>query len=432
MVAPRLDSADHEITQLLVFDNKIYGATADIIAPYTGGSLQEWDNGDAWVEVAPQLNGQSYIDAMCAYDDKIYAGTYDYGATGGHLQEWNGTNAWVKKADTLNSQTRILSLAEFGGKLCAGTSPGGRLFEWDGASAWVQKAGALNSQTSIYSLLSLNGSLYASTGPGGKLFKWDGVSAWGEVAGQQASQTAVYSLVSYKGWIYGVTGPNGYLFRWNGSNAWQVLSSAAGISVRFLIEWDEDLYAGAALLGSNSKFLKWNGVDDWETIIPAIATNLSFASNFVVYDYDTFGVAPDRGRLYAGTQQNASLYVYSDYLNTRQTYNTAPGVQWRTHRRPIIPQSEDFYWTFKLVSERDYATPIAGLTDGDITVEKSTNGGAFSALPPISQLGPIAEIGSGWYRIGMKGAYMTLEQYTMKATASGAAQCDEIFNTYAQ
>jgi hypothetical protein len=83
---------------------------------------------DAWVQVAPTLESQTYIYSLAVFNGKLYGGTYP----GGRLFEWNGTDAWVQVAPTLESQTYIYSLAVFNGKLYGGTYPGGRLFEWNG------------------------------------------------------------------------------------------------------------------------------------------------------------------------------------------------------------------------------------------------------------------------------------------------------------
>jgi hypothetical protein len=129
---------------------------------------------DAWVQVAPTLESQTYILSLAVFNGKLYGGT----SPGGRLFEWNGTDAWVQVAPTLESQTYIRSLAVFNGKLYGGTYSGGRLFEWNGTDAWVQVAPTLESQTYILSLAVFNGKLYGGTSPGGRLFEWNG---WYEI-----------------------------------------------------------------------------------------------------------------------------------------------------------------------------------------------------------------------------------------------------------
>ena len=170
----------------------------------------------AWEQKAPQLNSQSYIQSLAAFNGKLYGGT----STGGKLFEWNGSNAWIEVAPQLNSQSYIYSLAVYNGKLYGGTYPNGKLFEWNGTNAWVEVAPQLNSQTYIQSLAVYNAGsgdkLYGGTGPNGRLFEWNGTNAWVEVAPQLNSQTTIYSLAVYNGKLYGGTIPNGKLFEWNG------------------------------------------------------------------------------------------------------------------------------------------------------------------------------------------------------------------------
>ena len=80
----------------------------------------------AWIEVAPQLNAETYILTLAVYNGKLYGGT---GVTG-RLFEWNGVNAWTEVAPQLNAQTYIYSLAVYNGKLYGGTLLLGRLFEY--------------------------------------------------------------------------------------------------------------------------------------------------------------------------------------------------------------------------------------------------------------------------------------------------------------
>ena len=79
-----------------------------------------------WVEVAPQLNAETYIYSLAVYNGKLYGGTYP----SAKLYEWNGVNAWTEVAPQLNAQTNIYTLAVYNGKLYCGTISLGRLFEY--------------------------------------------------------------------------------------------------------------------------------------------------------------------------------------------------------------------------------------------------------------------------------------------------------------
>lgn len=112
-------------------------------------------------------------------------------------------------------------------------------------------------------------------------------------------------------------------------------------------------------------------------------------------------------------------------LNTRQTFNVQPGVQWRTHLLTQVPRRNlDWYWEFRLCDATDYATPEPGIGIGTITIEISKDGAAFVGIANA-----VAETGSGWYRVKVDAADMNWDKAIMKATASGVAQCDEIYYT---
>ena len=75
---------------MAVFESKLYGSTAN------NGKLYEWNDVDAWVEVAPQL-GESYVYGLTEYGGELYGGT---GPTLGNLYFWNDV-AWLQKAPKL-------------------------------------------------------------------------------------------------------------------------------------------------------------------------------------------------------------------------------------------------------------------------------------------------------------------------------------------
>ena len=245
-VAPQLN-AQVSIRSLVVLNSKLYGGTD------SSGLLFEWNDTDAWVQVAPQLNAQVSIRSLVVFNGKIYGST----SPGGRLFEWNGSNAWVQVAPQLVSQADIYSLAVFNSKLYGGTGLNGRLFEWNDSDAWVQVAGMLNSQTKILSLAVFNSKLYGGTAPGGRLFEWNGTNAWVQVAPQVDNQTDIWSLAVFNSKLYGGTGGKGELFEWNGTNAWrqkvpQLVSQA---DIYSLAVFNSKLYGGT---GGGGRLFKWD------------------------------------------------------------------------------------------------------------------------------------------------------------------------------
>jgi len=252
-----------------------------------------------WTLVAPSLNSQTSISALCVFNNKLYGGTYP----NGRLFEWNGTNAWVEVAPQLNSQQTIQSLCVFNGKLYGGTYNGGRLFEWNSTNAWVEVAPQLNSQTAIWSLCVFNGKLYGGAYGGGRLFEWNGTNAWVEVATRYLYEGGLFSLNVFNGKLYGGTSTFGYLFRWNDLNAWtSVAMGNVNSPVYGAALFDHSIYAIRYWTTYNiTKLHRWNRVNAWTTVI----TPTSVFGDFI-------SIASFNGVLYAGTGTTQSRLYRAD------------------------------------------------------------------------------------------------------------------------
>jgi hypothetical protein len=234
-VAPQLETQDVAIRCLVVFNNKVYGATGYYGDTGYQGRLLEWNGIDAWNCVAERWGDASGKDvlSLCVFNEKIYAGV----SNGGCLLEWNGTDAWLLKASTLNGQYHISALCVFNG-------------EHYGVDAWVQVAPQYSDTTNIYSLCVFNNKLY---GAGGRLLEWNGVDSWTEAAPKLHDYT--YSLYVFKGKLY--SGAYGYLIEWNGTDTWvQVADRCYDTidNVYDLIDYENQLYGGAKI----GYLLMWN------------------------------------------------------------------------------------------------------------------------------------------------------------------------------
>jgi hypothetical protein len=93
---------------------------------------------ESWVQVADQLNNQTYIRSLITYDDgtgtAIFGGTSGTAGSNGKLFKYNSsTGGWIQVADELNSQSSIYSLTTYddgtGTAIYGGTASGGRLFK---------------------------------------------------------------------------------------------------------------------------------------------------------------------------------------------------------------------------------------------------------------------------------------------------------------
>ena len=113
----------------------------------------------------------------------------------------------------------------------------------------------------------------------------------------------------------------------------------------------------------------------------------------------------DRHNRRTGFQSDAHV----DDAKAHQTFSYSP------------VKATETLWTFKMVDATDFATPETGLT---VTAQISKDGAAFGALDGTPA---VTEIGSGWYKVTVSADDMDADVILLKASASGAAQTDEVF-----
>ena len=124
------------IYELYVYNSKLYGGGG----PNVGDAvLFEWNDVDAWVQVAPALNDGANtgrrIYSMCEYDGELYG--VCYAGTGGYwLLKWNDVDAWTKIAD-LTGTASCREMTVHNSKLWwtgAGTYSEAYMYSYDGAA----------------------------------------------------------------------------------------------------------------------------------------------------------------------------------------------------------------------------------------------------------------------------------------------------------
>ena len=111
---------------------------------------------------------------------------------------------------------------------------------------------------------------------------------------------------------------------------------------------------------------------------------------------------------------------------SRATQQVLIGMLAQRHIFPLLPQRGFvLQWKFKLVSDTDYATPVAGKTG--IVVKYSRDGQAF-----ITINNPVTEISDGWYSVEIteEATNVVGNTLVLMATVSGCAQCDELMQFY--
>jgi hypothetical protein len=167
---------EHNINTIAVYDSKLYAAGDN-------GILYEW-SGSSWVEKAPQLNSRK-INYLYEFNGKLYGGC---GTTSGYgcLHEWNDADAWVEVAPAFNDGSytgaNIQALMEYSGELYAICVPSGGyhwLLKWNGLDAWTKIGNCEKYANQAHQMAVFNSKLWWGTRPAGVgpyIYSYDGVS----------------------------------------------------------------------------------------------------------------------------------------------------------------------------------------------------------------------------------------------------------------
>lgn len=215
-VCGQLNGQD-QIICMMEFEGVLYAGTGDS----NGGRLFRLNSTkDAWVQVCARtwdpstFSYQDYIQCLCVYDNRLYAGTYD----GGNLFRLNtAKDAWESVCVYFESTKDITSLKIFGNRLYGSTGEYGKLFRLNNAKdGWEKICDEFNSQPYTYSLVNLYDVLYAGTYPDANLFKLnDTLDSWEQVCDQYGSlpYEGAYSVIAYQGDIYAGIFESGILLK---------------------------------------------------------------------------------------------------------------------------------------------------------------------------------------------------------------------------
>jgi hypothetical protein len=462
-INPQVKVADSigydDINAFLVYNGKLYAGS-------DGGELWEWDGVDEWVVVAPPTVENDYIESLAVFNNKIYAGTDE-----GKLLEWNGSNAWVEVAPQLLTED-IGSITVCNDKLY-GTTNGLYLFEWNGINAWVSVASPIEEQYgSGEGSVVLNDEIFTITYDS-YLFKWNGSSVWEVAYGAYPTTINYLSLLSASGTLFAGNADNGELYRAvctsglvtgnnrniyiNIGDAWESTVSIPSGNVSETLRFNADrelvrstnlmndgstrVYTPKAMHGG-SKTVSCNGtvnidlgdcnavigtVTD-DTVINVTGGNASQVVTFILTEDVLGGYEVTFNTGFATVSSvtaapNASIVIAyvcdgNDWyeLTSASTSSSSiiGGVQWG------LP----FTWVFKMVDIQDFATPKTLLTPSGYI---SRDGAIFV---PISGIPVVAETGYGWYNVRVPANDTKADVITMLATASGAANTDEVFFPY--
>ena len=256
---------DLQVSALAAFNGKLYGLTAK------GAKLYEWNDSDAWIEVAPYINvAYSFLgECLQEYNLELYAGTSAAG-----LHKWNGVNAWTYVGVATGIQEMAVRATDLFLAHCNPSPPAydGYLSKYNGVSITTV---ATSTNRRVFGIAVFNGSVYVSTeGAGGSgdgiLLVWDEATSLTQAAGAYAGSSNIQNLCVYGGKLYGGTGV-GMLLEWDGVSAWTLAAPAlvAHGAILSLIVFNSSLYGSSI----NGGLLKWNDVDAWTEIIDTVSTD---------------------------------------------------------------------------------------------------------------------------------------------------------------
>ena len=317
-VAPQLNTQN--ISKLCLLNGEIYAGTQN------GGRLFKWNGVDAWVQVAPQLNSQSYIHRLLVWNGEIYGGTYN----GGRLFKWNGVDAWAQVAPSYSSTTTVWSLIVFNDTLYSWVSANtssGNFLRWNNSNAWVL---VLNRNPYIRPMLVKDNYIYgittdSSSSTTANLCRWPGSGNWELLAGRPSnSESNMYGFCTFNDKIYG-GGGGGRLFEWNGVDAWVLkleplqitpvdYNNPTGYNMGNIMELlvvGNYMYAvGAGIAGRYNVFCRWDGVSsDWECLA-------------VVSQWENFNSLVNIGNVfYMGSNSSGKLFEYTPPVLPERSIN---------------------------------------------------------------------------------------------------------------
>ena len=235
----------------------------------------------------PGTNAGHRITDMIVFNNKIYA----VRTRGGTLCEWNGVDDWVVKVDAAYAGFSTLYLAVYNGILYAIDTYWDRLLRWDGESSWVIVATYEGGAGSWV----LTGSILASSGIflGGQnneeLYQWDGDELLVKVASGE-DNLDLLSLEYHTGAIYAGTNA-GTLLRRSGDSWTQVAPIYENeLLIRCLLSAEGRLFAStgreAGETSGGGKLLEYDENIKWIERTGSVTQDLM---NIVVNNYRIYG-----------------------------------------------------------------------------------------------------------------------------------------------
>lgn len=277
-----------EISALVEWRGNLYCATNN-----NGGKLFKYEGSALLTQVAPSYNGILNITNLIVWNDKIYAttGNASGNADGGRLLEFdNINNVWISRAATYNNtEYWVYSPTIFNGELYVGSYPNAYLLKWTG-TAWTKVIDRYSTETYLISLVVYNNKLYAAAYNTRTLLEMNN-GAWTPVGTAPAGVTYILFLWDNK--LCVLCSATGIVYYWNGSNALIsfITYPAAGLYKPVIHEGN--LYFG----DSTGKLLLYNGTTTLEVVANAYNGQANIMCPYV-FDYSIHSGTASGGRLF--------------------------------------------------------------------------------------------------------------------------------------
>jgi hypothetical protein len=334
-------SVSRKSANLIVYQNRLYTGTQS-------GELYQWNDVDAWDEVAPKSTNPSaahLIRGLCVFDkgdgiERIYAIAINPIENTSSLFEWNGLDIWnliLNFSNELFGAIVVYKNDLYIATSVGSTNTGGKLYKWNKGSTLNMVAAKLGTESWIESLYVYQNKLYAGTYPNGKLYQWDDVDAWVKVADAiidipDISSNGLFSIPTLlidNGRLYAcVANRSGFLeeyyVRWNDLDAWEVIASEFKHETNAVVKYGLDIF----FAGSDGTLNRLQGSS---TVKVADKLNEQAISSLCVY----------KSKLYSATHLGGRLFEWQTYnVNRRKqaqvkVWNSATGA-WVRRQAKIL------------------------------------------------------------------------------------------------
>lgn len=214
------------VTAMAVFQGKLYVGTgryrvAGSSLPESpndepGGRVFRYEGGTTWTDCG-QLPESIAVGGLAVFQGKLHAGSL-YAPAG--FFRYEGETEW-KALETPGA--RVEAIAAFEGKLYASTYDKGHVFRFDGET-WedLGPVGAPKINTQTYSFIVYQGALHVGTWRSGRVYRLTKDDKW-EDRGQLGEELEVMGMLVHNGRFIAGSLPLANVYHYEGGQTWRLL-----------------------------------------------------------------------------------------------------------------------------------------------------------------------------------------------------------------